>query len=115
MRRLAKEGYAAAGFLSATAMLAALADQVPNLFIVDMMMPEMNGVQCIQEVKRRADVEHVPALMYTMDFSWDTLAAALQAGAAQVLIKGATPWEAFREHVRRHAGPPPNEPADSVA
>jgi two-component system response regulator RpfG len=60
---------------------------IADLIIVDYVMPEMNGVDFIKEVKKRSDYTAVPALMVTVKKDIATRHDALFAGVTDFLTK----------------------------
>jgi PAS domain S-box-containing protein len=82
---LENEGYSAAGFISATAALAALREQTFDLLLSDLMMPEMDGIVLLQAA-RKIDPNLVGIVM-TGHGRIDTAVRAMQAGALDYILK----------------------------
>lgn len=55
-RRLEADGYEILAFDRGAAALLALQQQIPELAIVDILMPEMDGFQVAEEIKKRGDI-----------------------------------------------------------
>jgi CheY-like chemotaxis protein len=59
----------------------------PDLVILDIDMPEMDGVEACLELKRNPTTMHIPVLLMTGRLSSELLQRARQAGALRVLSK----------------------------
>jgi signal transduction histidine kinase len=97
-RILEKDGYAVETFESGTAGLARLAEAKPQLLLVDLKMPELDGLQVIARVR-----EIDPDLVIAVITGYATIATAvdaMKAGAYDFLPKPFTPDE-LRLVVRR--------------
>ncbi len=57
------------------------------LIVVDWNMPEVTGLEFVQQVRKNSAYDHVPILMATCHSSLDRVAQALQAGANEYLMK----------------------------
>ena len=71
--------------------LEVLAKNKPNLLIVDIRMPEMNGIEVVTEVKKT--YPEVKTLVLSMHDSEEYVVKAIQAGADGYLLKGASKEE----------------------
>ena len=60
---LAAEGYAFESATSGAEALAAAAQRTPDLVLLDIMMPGMNGYQVVTALKADAATKHVPVIM----------------------------------------------------
>jgi two-component system phosphate regulon response regulator PhoB len=74
----AKEGPAA---------LALLDQVVPNLFVLDMMMPGMNGAELCRHLRARPETADVPVLVLSAWGDMRIMAQALEAGANDYVVK----------------------------
>jgi len=72
---------------SAADALSMVADQPPDLILVDYILPEMNGTSFIRQFRRLPQCASVPIIMVTATEARDTLYEALEAGATDFLIK----------------------------
>jgi signal transduction histidine kinase len=79
------EGYATQGFSSARAALAALRPGSFDLLLTDLMMPEMDGIALIAEV--RAIDPDIGAIVMTGHGTIDTAVQAMQGGAFDYILK----------------------------
>jgi CheY-like chemotaxis protein len=79
--------------------LAILATEIPNLIIVDGMMPGMNGVEFIGLVRANETTFMIPMILYTAITDSDFTDNALAKGANEVWIKGKVEIARMRERV----------------
>lgn len=62
----------------------------PDVIFLDLNMPELGGLECLQILKENADTSDIPVIMYsTSDNSKDVLKAK-QIGASTYLVKPAS-------------------------
>src|SRR5713226_7596209 len=84
-KTLEQQGYAAAGFTSAKAALAALRDQRFELVLTDLKMPEMDGIlllRAAQEIDR-----DLVGIVMTGHGAIDTAVGAMKVGALDYILK----------------------------
>jgi DNA-binding response OmpR family regulator len=63
----------------------------PDLMIVDVVMPEMDGLTMLQHLKNNSETKNIPAIVLTNLSDPQTTADALKAGAYDHLVK--TDWD----------------------
>ncbi|MEZ4459764.1 MAG: response regulator [bacterium] len=80
-------GYDFRGFTSPVDALDALQTECPDLFIVDLNMPQMTGVELIQKLRAHDKAAAVPILVLTAMASEGSLLNAYKAGADDVVRK----------------------------
>jgi len=59
----------------------------PDVILLDIMMPVMNGMEMLEELKKDDSLQHIPVLMLTAKSSTGDVVAALTSGANDYLIK----------------------------
>jgi CheY-like chemotaxis protein len=59
------EGYTVREAASAQAGLEALEDQVPDLILLDVMMPKVDGWEMLRRVRERHGVDSIPVIMFS--------------------------------------------------
>ncbi len=67
--------------------LAAVAEFAPQLIVLDVMMPGMNGPEVLAQLRARADTAAVPVLFLTAKAQPDEIARLRDLGAIDVLAK----------------------------
>ena len=84
---LLKESYELFFAEDAHEALAQLDDEVPDVILSDVMMPNMDGFELCQRIKRNPKWSHVPIILVTALDSKQDLARGLEAGADDFLHK----------------------------
>jgi signal transduction histidine kinase len=70
---------------------------LPDIILLDMMMPEKDGLQACRELRERTPTQSIPIIMLTARADEETKLAALEAGASDFLPK---PFSTTELHVR---------------
>ena len=90
---LRHEGYAVTSAASGAAALAAVAIRPPDLILLDLMMPDMDGFDVVRRLRASPETSSVPVVMVTAlndDASRLRLAAA---GVDRLIVKPVDRWE----------------------
>ena len=83
-----------------------LETEIPDLILLDLMMPEMDGFQVLDELRAVQKWEHIPVIVLTaMELSVDELQR-LNRRVSQVLQKGSTSTKALVDQIRHLARRP---------
>jgi two-component system sensor histidine kinase/response regulator len=96
---LAREGYDLALAASGPEALARLDELGPDVILLDVMMPDMDGFQVCQRLKTDERWRHIPIILVTALDTKEDLARGLDAGADEFLTKPVSPLE-LRARVR---------------
>jgi putative two-component system response regulator len=67
--------------------------QQPNVVLLDVMMPEVNGLQILEWIRDDERFQHVPVLILTASTDSETKLSALELGATDFLAKPVDPLE----------------------
>jgi len=67
--------------------LACVAEELPDLILLDLMMPGMNGLEVLRRLKDDAATAKVPVIIVTALDDRETMTQALESGADEVLSK----------------------------
>lgn len=71
--------------------LVAAKDVKPDLVMMDIMMPKMNGLQALEKMKADAELNKIPVILLTnLGGSQDDIERGLQMGAVAYLVKSDT-------------------------
>ncbi|MBC8094222.1 MAG: response regulator, partial [Akkermansiaceae bacterium] len=70
---------------------------LPDIILLDMMMPEKDGLQACREIRERTSTQSIPIVLLTARADEETKLAALEAGASDFLPK---PFSTTELHVR---------------
>ena len=62
---LEQTGFAARGFADGVSMLEALKDEIPELIILDIMMPELDGIEVLKRLRSEPLYKDIPVIMAT--------------------------------------------------
>ena len=84
LRRLGHEVECAAGGAEALAMLDA---REPDLVLLDVMMPDMNGYEVLERIKRSETLRHIPVIMVSALDELASVVRCIELGAADYLPK----------------------------
>ena len=62
---LQSSGFEAHGFINAEEFFAAMKDNMPDLVLLDIMLPGISGIDILNELRQNPQTEHLPAIMLT--------------------------------------------------
>jgi len=106
-RLLRHMGFAAECAFSGPEALSVLREKRPDLILLDYMMPDMNGLQVLSQVKSDAQTAKIPVVMLTAVSDQATAQAALTNGAAAYWVKGHIDYDRLRADVSKFVNPAP--------
>ena len=86
-KMLAIEGYEVHTAASGEEALAAVAEQLPDLILLDVMMPGIDGFEVARRLKADARTRSIPIVMVTALEDREARLKGLEAGAAEFLTK----------------------------
>ncbi|MEE1024108.1 MAG: response regulator transcription factor [Acutalibacteraceae bacterium] len=84
---LTQTGFEAKGFSDGISMLEALKTEKPELIVLDIMMPGMDGVEVLKEIRNRTDTRKIPVIMATAKGTEMDKIQGLDTGADDYLVK----------------------------
>lgn len=84
---LFKEGYNLNGVCSGYAALNYLETHKPDVILLDVMMPDLDGIEVCRRIKTNPEWQHIPVIMVTALDSKEDLAQCLEAGADDFVSK----------------------------
>jgi two-component system, OmpR family, phosphate regulon response regulator PhoB len=114
---LAREAYRVRTAATGGEALAALASEVPDLIVLDLMLPEVSGLELLQEIRRRPEWREIPVIMLTARREEADRVEGLRLGADDYLGKPFSPQELVLRVgavIRRVRQPPPESRGGTV-
>ncbi len=84
---LTAEGYEVHSAMNGALGVEKAVEIIPDLVISDVMMPEMDGYQVVQQLKNNFATEHIPIVILTAKASFDSMIEGLGSGADDYLSK----------------------------
>ncbi len=84
---LNRTGFEALGFADGISMLEALKKQTPELIVLDIMLPEKDGVEILKEIRANPKTRDIPVIMATAKGTEMDKIQGLDLGADDYLVK----------------------------
>ncbi|MBR5870083.1 MAG: response regulator transcription factor [Clostridia bacterium] len=84
---LEQTGFKARGFSDGISMLEALKTEIPDLIILDIMMPEMDGLEVLNTLRADDEYKDIPVIMATAKGTEMDKISGLNSGADDYLVK----------------------------
>ncbi len=88
---LSKEGYQITAALSAEAGLKTLDENIPDLILLDLMLPGMDGLQLCRIIRGKPDLQAIPVIILTARSEDADIVVGLELGADDYIIKPFSP------------------------
>ena len=86
--------------------LAMLHVRKPSLMILDVNMPEMDGLSVLRTIREHDQLKDVRVVMYSADAHPETMKEAKRLGAVDFLVKGTTGFDKLIARICELAGEP---------
>ncbi|PKL45370.1 MAG: hypothetical protein CVV42_18555 [Candidatus Riflebacteria bacterium HGW-Riflebacteria-2] len=86
-RRLQKRGLQVIQAESGKEALALIAGELPELVLLDVMMPDMDGIETLRKIREKHPAQELPVIMVTARDATDDIVEALELGANDYLTK----------------------------
>jgi CheY-like chemotaxis protein len=93
VRLLARHGHDAVAVDSGTAALDWMSERRPSAVVLDLLMPDMSGFEVLETIRRDPALSDLPVLIFSGDYSHETLKRARELGVKDVLVKGTVDWQ----------------------
>lgn len=84
---LTQMGFDARGFTDGISMLEALKNEIPELIILDIMMPGMDGLEVLSKLRSEVSYKNIPVIMATAKGTEMDKIGGLNSGADDYLVK----------------------------
>jgi CheY-like chemotaxis protein len=75
--------------------------ELPNLIVLDLMMPDLNGFEVVDALRERPDTAHIPILVVTARQTTEAERARLNGYVTTIMEKGEFDRDRFSAEVRR--------------
>ena len=85
--QLSQAGYQINTFINGTSLLQQLKDQKPDLILLDLLMPGINGLETCRQIRAQFNLYQIPIMMLTARYQISDIVEALSAGANDYLVK----------------------------
>lgn len=96
---LQRQGYQISAASNGTQGLAKALEERPDLILLDVMMPDMDGYEVTRRLRKNPATESIPILMFTAKTQLDDKVTGFEAGADDYLTKPTHPTE-LQAHVK---------------
>lgn len=90
---LENAGFSVRGAFNGTQALHMVAEEMPDLIILDVMMPGMTGHEVCQTIRQTYGLERPYIMMYSADDRDNTIERCLAAGADEYISKTTSPFD----------------------
>jgi len=90
---LKKAGYEVVGFLNGNQFYAFLENRIPDLLILDLMLPDIDGFEICKYIKKKDEWEDIPIIMLTAKEDETDKILGLELGADDYVTKPFSPRE----------------------
>jgi twitching motility two-component system response regulator PilG len=101
---LTSRGFDVKGVSDGPAALAALSDELPDLMLLDVMLPGLDGFQVCRLVKENERTRQIPVIIVTARKSHLDMQLSIEAGADDYIVKpfkSAMLLETIQKHIRK--------------
>jgi adenylate cyclase len=85
--RLTAQGYEVVTARNGEEAISATGSQYPDLILLDVMMPKLDGIEVCRRIKSDQSLPFIPIIMVTAKTGVDSVVTALDAGADEYLVK----------------------------
>ena len=110
---LQRNGYEVIAASAGNQALTKAASERPDLIILDIMMPDMNGYEVCRRLRKNPETQRIPIIMFTAKTLIDDKVAGFEAGADDYLTKPTHPAELasrVKAILTRNTAPRPQQP-----
>lgn len=84
---LNQTGFSAKGFSDGVSLLNALKTEIPELIVLDIMLPEMDGIEVLKRIRQNPETRKIPVIMATAKGTEPDKIKGLDSGADDYLVK----------------------------
>ncbi len=94
-RMLEREGYACVSAAGGPAALHIVREQPVDVILLDVMMPEMDGLQVCEHLREDSDLRQIPVILLTAKDDMETRSQGMALGVSEYLTKPVNKRELF--------------------
>ena len=94
---LERQGYSILTAKDGKTALNIIVEERPDLILLDVMMPEIDGIEVVKIIRANPDTEDIPVIMFTARSQVEDKISGLEAGADVYLTKPTQPRELFAQ------------------
>lgn len=105
-RLLRYAGHEAVSVTGGAEALAMLHIRKPELVVLDVSMPEMDGLTVLKTLREHDELKDLRVVMYSADTQHETMTEATRLGAVDFLVKGTVGFEKLVARIAELAGEP---------
>jgi len=113
--RLTADGYNVFSAENGEDGLAVAEKEIPDLVVLDIMMPRIDGYGVLEKIRSNPQLKHIPILVYSNLAVEEEIARAKNMGANEFVVKAdLSPTEMvhkIKSYVEGNNAPPPNAPS----
>ena len=102
--KLEQAGYTIATAADGMAAMSALHEAKPDLILLDLIMPKLDGISVLREIKKDENLQTVPVIILTNLSTGDKVAEAMQLGTFDFLVKANYSLEDVHKKVEERIG-----------
>jgi CheY-like chemotaxis protein len=95
-------GYDAAYVTSGGELVRRLRHVKPALIVLDLMMPEMDGLDCLRIIRSDERWKNIPVIIYSADYTNESYRKAVAMGATDFAVKGTVGWTELVGIIGKH-------------
>ena len=99
-KRLLKEGAKVIYMNTGVKAMEALADVVPDVLLLDVLLPDKDGFEVLEEVKRDERLKNVPVVMFSNLSQEENMIKARKMGAADFYVKSNLTPDQIAENIK---------------
>lgn len=88
--KLSMEGYGVTAAINGIEALKALSLEKPDLILLDLVMPIMDGFKVLTSIKADPNLASIPVVVFSAKGATDEITKAVSSGASDFLIKAST-------------------------
>ncbi len=85
--KLLTEGYLVTTANNGIEAIKAIATDRPDMILLDLMMPVMDGFKVLQTIKADPNLKEIPVVVFSAKGNTDEIGKAIEAGASDFLVK----------------------------